>query len=354
MEIISLIPAADAIPVHWLWLQLLLTLTTFLHLVAMNLMLGSGLIALFVPYSSGGEHTALRRDISRTLPYTIAFTVNLGVAPLLFLQVLYGQFFYTSTVLMAGYWLAIVALLLAGYGAAYLFNLRYDSLGRGQLILGTAVALLALVGFLFTNNLSLMQLPESWAAWFSGRSGWLLNLDDAALLPRYLHFLVSAAALGGLGIALFYEVKKRRGDQSGEKWRNLGCSWFSYASMLNFPIGFWFLGYIPASAYDGGTWSGRLFILFLAASIFGAAKAIIAALRCRVLPATAWALATVFFMTVARDLLRVEYLKPWFSLSDLPTQPQYSPFLVFLLVAGAVGWSVWWMLKTVWQAEVNK
>lgn len=354
MDIAALIPSPDAIPVHWLWLQLLLTATTFLHLVAMNLMLGSAFIALVTPHRIGGEVTALRRDIGLTLPYTIAFTINLGVAPLLFLQVLYGQFFYTSTVLMAGYWLAIVGLLIVGYGVAYLFTLRYENQGHSQLYIGTTVALMALVAFLFTNNLSLMQLPATWAAWFAGRSGWLLNLSDAALLPRYLHFLASAVALGGLGIALFYEIKKRGGDNSGEPWRIRGCNWFSYASLINFPIGFWFLAFIPASAYDGSTWTGRIFILLLVATFIGTAKAIIAALRYRVLPATVWGLATVFFMTVARDLLRVEYLKPWFSLSGLPTLPQYSPLVVFLLIAVAIGWSVWWMLKIVWNAEVAK
>lgn len=354
MDIAALIPSPDAIPVHWLWLQLLLTATTFLHLVAMNLMLGSAFIALVTPHRVAGEVAALRRDVGRTLPYTIAFTINLGVAPLLFLQVLYGQFFYTSTVLMAGYWLAIVALLIVGYGAAYLFTLRYETMGDSQLYIGTTVALMALVAFLFTNNLSLMQLPATWAAWFACRSGWLLNLSDGALIPRYLHFLASAVALGGLGIALFYEIKKRGGDDSGEQWRIRGCNWFSYASLINFPIGFWFLAFIPASTYDGATWSGRIFILLLAATIFGIAKAIIAALRCRVVPAACWGLSSVFFMTVARDLLRVEYLKPWFSLSDLPLLPQYSPLLVFLLTAGAVVWVVWWMLKTVWSAEVTK
>jgi hypothetical protein len=354
MDIAALIPTPDALPVHWLWLQLFLTASTFLHLVAMNLMLGSAFIALVTPPGGNGSVVALRRDIGRTLPYTIAAAINLGVAPLLFLQVLYGQFFYTSTVLMAGYWLAIVALLIGGYVAAYLFTLRHETLGQGRLYIGVAVTFLALVAFLFSNDLSLMQLPTSWPAWFAHRSGWLLNLADGALLPRYLHFMASAVAVGGLGIALFYEIKKRGGDDSGAKYRIRGCDWFSYASLINFPIGFWFLAFIPASTYDGATWGGRIFILLLAATIFAIAKAIIAAMRYRVLPATSWALATVFFMTIARDLLRVEYLKPWFALADLPVLPQYSPLLAFLLIGGAVVWVVGWMLKMACSAGVTR
>jgi len=354
MEIASLIPAPDALPVHWLWLQLLLTLTTFLHLVAMNLMLGSGIIALVTPYRLDGEIVALRRDIARTLPFTIALTINLGVAPLLFIQVLFGQFFYTSSVLMASLWLTLVGLLIVGYYAAYMFTMRYKALGKSQLWLGIAVLFLALVGFIFTNNLSLMQQPASWSAWFANRSGWLINLSDTALLPRYLHFLTSAVAIGGLGVAFYYEMRKRRGDNSGEKWRRRGCNWFSYANIVNFPIGFWFLGFIPASAYDGSTWSGRLFILLLAATFIGIAKAIIAAQRCFVIPTTCWALATIFFMTLARDLLRFDYLRDYFSPAALPVQAQYSPLLLFLLLAAVMGWLIVWLLKAAGRTEVNR
>ena len=161
-------------------------------------------------------------------------------------------------------------------------------------------------------------------------------------------------AVGGLGVAFFYEMQKRRGDDSGEKWRQQGCNWFSYASILNFPIGFWFLGFIPASAYDGSTWAGRIFILLLAATVFGIAKAIIAAQRCLVMPATVWALATVFFMTLARDLLRYDYLRDYFSPAALPLKAQYSPLVLFLVLAILVGWLIWWMLKIVWRPEVNR
>lgn len=353
MDTAALIPTPDAIPVHWLWLQLFLTSTTFLHLVAMNLMLGSGVLALAAAPGEQGDQI-LRRDIGRTLPYTIAFTVNLGVAPLLFLQVLYGQFFYTSSVLMASLWLGVVAMLIVAYYAAYLFTIRHQTLGRERGLLGLSVVLLTLTGFLFTNNLSLLQMPTQWGAWFAARDGWLLNWADPALLPRFLHFFASAVALGGLGVALYYELRKRRGDTTGEPWRVRGCNWFSYASMANFPLGFWFLAFIPASAYDGSTVSGRIFILLLAASIFGIAKAIIAAQRGRVLPATFWALATVLFMTIARDLLRLEYLKEWLALAQLPRTSQYSPMFLFLALAAAMAGLIWWMLKTVLSPEVRK
>ncbi len=46
------------------------------------------------------------------LPLVIAFAVNFGVAPLLFLQVLYGHFIYTSSILMGIFWISIIPALI--------------------------------------------------------------------------------------------------------------------------------------------------------------------------------------------------------------------------------------------------
>jgi hypothetical protein len=45
------------------------------------------------------------------------------------------------------------------------------------------------------------------------------------------------------------------------------------------------------------------------------------------------------------------YLKPYFSLSELPYVPQYSPFIIFLLAVLGGVYLVGWMLKTVWNSK---
>jgi hypothetical protein len=71
----------------------------------------------------------------------------------------------------------------------------------------------------------------------------------------------------------------------------------------------------------------------------------------RIISATAWALVTVLLMTLARDILRLAYLKPYFSLPELPYSPQYSSFIVFLLAFVGCIYLVGWMIKTVWNAK---
>ena len=351
MEAVSLIPTPDALQVHWFWLHLLLTLTTFLHFVAMNIMLGTGFIAFASPFWRGNDIMPLNGHIAKTLPYSIAFTINLGVAPLLFLQVLYGQFLYTSSILMAVYWLSIVGLLIVSYYAAYVYRLIDDRGGIGRLYIGATVLLLLVVSFLYSNNVSIMQMPEVWSRYFSDRTGWLLNLSDPALIPRYLHFIASAVAMGGLAIALYFEIRKRRGATDGEEWIRLGCKWFTVATIINFGFGFWFLGALPAAAYNSATLGGKIFFILVVGSVVTIIPSVASAQTGRIISAAAWALVTILLMTLARDILRLTYLKPYFSLSELPYIPQYSPFIIFLLAFVGGGFLVGWILKTVWNAK---
>ena len=351
MDPFSLIPVADAIPVHWFWLHLLLTVTTFLHFIAMNIMLGTGFIAFSLPFWRGDDVMPLNAHIAKTMPYSIAFTINLGVAPLLFLQVLYGQFFYTSSILMGVYWLSIFGILIVSYYAAYAYRLADARTGMGRLYITAAVLLLLGVSLLFSNNISIMQMPEVWTNYFSDRTGWLLNFSDPVLLPRYLHFMASAVAIGGLAIALYFEILKRRGATDGDEWIKLGCNWFTYATIINFGIGFWFLGALPEAAYNPATLGGKIFFVMMIGSVATIIPSVAYAQTGRIISATAWALVTVLLMTLARDILRLTYLKPYFSLSDLPYIPQYSPFILFLLTFLGGIYLVGWMLKLVWNSK---
>ncbi|MFZ5760911.1 MAG: hypothetical protein ACOY32_14940 [Thermodesulfobacteriota bacterium] len=352
MDPASLIPAADALPVHWPLLQFLLTLTTFLHLVAMNVLLGGGVLAFVSSLSRQEADRLLSRDLAGVLPYLLAFTVNFGVAPLLFLQTLYGQFFYTSTVLMAVYWLAIVGLLIIAYYGAYLFLLKFDALRHLRpFVIGLVCLLLLGISFFFTNNISIMQVVESWPGYFANRNGWLVNGADPTLLPRYLHFVLSGIAVGSLAVAVYSDFRHRNGDTAAVLRISLGCRWFAVATGLNFGVGFWFLGTLPSAAHDTSTPAGILFAVTLYGSVATGALSIIKAMTGRVRSAALWTLITVFFMVVARDMVRIASLSPFLSLSELPVVPQYSPFLVFCLLFIAIGLLVRWMVRLVWRME---
>ena len=348
----TLIPTPDILQVPWGWFQVLLLVTLYLHILLMNVMLGSAVIALVNLFRSGGDATPISRDISRKLPFAIAFTVNFGIAPLLFVQVLYGNFFYASSVLMANIWILVIALLIIGYYLAYILNYRFDALHGGRvLLIGFVVAALLTIGFLMSTNFTLMQRPEAWTRYLDRPAGMLLNLGDPTLFPRYLHFMVAAIAVGGLSLALLGDWRLRRGDQSAAAAVHSGCNWFAYATIVNFGIGFWLFGTLPRQqVLDLATLNGILIAVLLLTGIVIGVLAVIYSLQARVRPALYTALTAVLVMILIRDLVRVAYLRPYFSLDDLQVASQYSPMLAFLATfAGGLA-VIYWMLRLAWRA----
>ncbi|MHB8808698.1 MAG: hypothetical protein ACYC9M_01625 [Desulfobulbaceae bacterium] len=347
----ALIPTPDTLQVPWGWFQVLLLFTLYLHILLMNVMLGSAVIALVNLFRSDGNASPLSRDISRALPFAIAFTVNLGIAPLLFVQVLYGTFLYTSSVLMANFWLLAIALLLIGYYLAYLLDYKFDLMHGGRvLLIGAAVAALLAIAFLMSNNFTLLQRPEAWVRYFDHRTGMLLNLSDPTLFPRYLHFMVAAVAIAGLSLALLGDWRLKRGDRSAAAAVHSGCNWFAYATIANFGIGFWFFGALPRQQiFDLTSLNGILIAALLLTGIVLGVLSVIYSLQARVRPALYSALATVLVMILIRELVRVAYLRPYFSLTELQVVPQYSPMLLFLFILAGGLVLIGWMLKLAWR-----
>ena len=127
-----IVPAPDVMPLPAPvgLMEFLLVFTFILHLVPMNFLFGGGLLAAISHMRAGKDerHLRLARRLLELLPVVIAFTVTLGVAPLLFVQVLYGQFLYSSSILMANAWFLVVPALMIGYYIAYLLKFKWESL----------------------------------------------------------------------------------------------------------------------------------------------------------------------------------------------------------------------------------
>lgn len=342
----DLIPVPDAIPVHWGWFQLLLIATFILHLLIMNTMLGTGLITLFREFGPKDSGKRLNKEVSEKLPYTVAFAVNLGVAPLLFLQVLYGHFMYTSSILMAVYWLAVVFELILAYYCIYIYDFKFDELGQSRKIfIALGMILLLWVGFMFTNNMTLMMQPEKWARYFTNPLGTLLNLGDPMVVPRYLHFVVASVAVAGLVQAVVRTIwpKGYFSDQDVKS----GLKWFLNATCVQFVIGLWFLAALPSDKMILFMGKSVYHTLVLVCGVGLGIASVYFSEKQKVWHTLGTALGTVFFMVLARDGLRRAYLEPYFSLGDLKVVSEYSPMILFL-VSLAIGIAVIvYMLKLV-------
>lgn len=343
-----LVPTPDSIPVAWGWFQFLLLLTLPLHLLCMNAMVGSAGIALYARFRPDEASRRLAHELAKIIPFLVAFSVNFGVAPLLFNQVLYGQFLYVSSVLMAVFWLAVIPLLILAYYALYLYDFRFNRAGiTGTLLLGFALLGFFAIGFIYTNNMTLMLDPLKWMAYFQNDGGTILNLTDPSLIPRYLHFMLAALAVGGLTVAIFGTIKQRSDAELGTVAIGLGMPTFSWLSLAQIPIGVWFLLSLPREVmllFMGrnllatGIFIGALLLVLLV---------LVSGFKGKVYVSAALAVFLVVLMSFLRAYVRTGFHKPYFSVDTLTVVPQYGPMILFFvtLLAGLI--CIAWMLKRV-------
>jgi hypothetical protein len=214
-----------------------------------------------------------------------------------------------------------------------------------------STTLVLIIGFIYTNNLTLSQVPAHWAQkYFSSTAGWDLNLSEPTLLPRYLHFMTAAVAVSGLYLVLIAWTKWKQDQEYARAIFQLGGKAFLYATMAQFVIGFWFLFSLPKALRMVFMGADPLTTSLLCFGIVGALVSIFlmsAALkkgniRLAALGVTGITALVVLAMSVMRELLRMAYLKPYYNPRQFAVQTQWSPFLLFLalFVAGVFFWFV--------------
>ncbi len=341
-----IIPTPDAIPVHWGYFQFFLLLTFPLHLLFMNAMLGSAVVAFFQHFRKDPQAKKLAHWIGIFLPITVAFAVNFGVAPLLFLQMLYGHFVYVSSVMMGVFWIGMIQLLIVAYYGTYLYDFKFKSLGNSApWVLSGSILIFLFIGFMFSNNMTLMLHPERWVAYFSNRSGMFLNLSDTILWPRYLHMITGALAVGGLFTALISLFKRRRDPELSSYGVQVGMQTFFRLTLLQVVIGLWYLTSLDSAMMMQFLGRDTLYSVIFITAMGLVACVLWAGWQQRPVLSLLVVTVLLYCMSFMRDMIRSEYLKPYFDVSSLPVNPEYSSLVLFVvtLVVGVI--TVFWLIK---------
>ena len=350
-----IIPTPDTLPIPAPvpLIAFLQHLTFLAHLLFMNALFG-GLALSYVGFRRGRDprnpEYRLADAVTKLLPTLFAGTVTFGVAPLLFMQVLFGNFFYTASIAVGWAWLGVIGLLLLAYYATYYNAFRGPRLGagaRGAVALA-ATLLVALIAFVYSNNMSLMLRPDRWTAlYLAAPGGTSLNLGDAELWPRYLHMVLGALAIGGLLLALW--GRTRRDAEVAALAVRRGIAFFAWTTAANLAVGLWFvfalprnvrmemMGEVPLSTALFGVG----FLLGLA--VFAIALVMRFAERPRSpVPLATLALVLLAVMVLLRDTVRGGHLAAWFRPEAFTVRTQGLPLALFalLLVAGlaVVAW----------------
>jgi len=214
------------------------------------------------------------------------------------------------------------------------------------------VLLLASIAFVYSNNFTLMLAPERWLdLYHSNASGWNLNSPEPSLLPRYLHFVLGALAVSGLGLVV---MGLREREDGYRQWLiEQGSLLFTGTTLLNVGVGFWFLVKLPGPvrlAFVGGNGFATALLgvgmllplaaiahLIMAKANKSPKRQLAIGVSCGVL--------TVAAMVVMRDVLRNLALAPCFSPNRLPVAPQWGVILLFVLffIAGLA--TLYYMLR---------
>ncbi len=360
------IPPLDAMPVPapiWL-LKGLLWVTFAIHLVLMNLTLGGSLLSAVYAFKGKERDLDVSRKLAKTLPFAMPFTITFGVAPLLFVQVLYGPLFYSATILMATPFLAVIADLIVAYYLMYLLGWKWKSLGRLQGYLATLVFLmLGYVGFTFSNVYTLLTSPDRFRAlYLADPTGMHFNLADGTVIPRFLHMLLAAVAVTGLYIAYLGQRRLKLEPELGRWQFKSGITWFAGATVANFGVGVWWLVALPREGmltFMGGSGLATgAFAIGLVAALAALMVALLGINSLRPMPklmgAVHFLTLTIVCMVLMRDALRDQLLKPFYNVWSQPTEPQ-SVAIGLFLVLFVLGLAVCvWLLRAARKAAKEK
>jgi len=266
--------------------------------------------------------------------------------------VLYGQFFYTSSIVMAWPWFFVLVLLTVAYYGFYYASFQNGlTAGRAGSVTLFSVILVTCIGFIYSNNITLMQVPARWnAKYLANPSGWNLNLSEPTLIPRFLHFFVAAVAVGGLLLVFMAKANWERDRAYARQLFQFGGKAFMYATMAQILVGFWFLFSLPRDLRMVFLGDNPLATGLLLVGLTGGIGAILLmsdALRKENIRMAAYTVGgllgvVILCMVVIRDILRDAYLKPYFRPGQFAVQTQWSvlPLFLLLFVAGVLLWLV--------------
>ncbi|WP_324715768.1 hypothetical protein U7230_10355 [Carboxydochorda subterranea] len=347
-----LIPAPDpiGIPAPPALLQFLLVFTYILHSLFVGVVVGGSALALAGVSGSlreTGVGRVLGGHLAQALPVAMAFAITIGVAPLLFVQLLFGQFFYTGSVFMGWAWFSVIPVLIVGYYGLYAWALgQRDGVNRTAGLV-VALAAFAWVAFVMVNNMSLYAHPERFPALFN-LSGTALNTGEPTLLPRYLHALLNFLVIGASYALAAGHVLTGTNAQAGQTLRRMGLRWLIGSAVLQIPVSLWYYVALPVTLRHGTLQDLGAAVALLSGAVMLVAWLAAERARSRGLLAVVASLFTVTMavgLAIARHGVRMASLQPAISPEAWKLAPQWPQFILFalLLVAGLVfvGYLLW-------------
>lgn len=179
-------PFTASAPSAWLALYLV---TFALHVVLISYVVAGTAYALVQALRRAEDPVAERaRDL---LPFMLGLGITAGVAPLLFLQLLYQRQFYTANLLLGPRWGAVVPALIVGFYALYLAKATATMRWR-RAALAVALGFFTFVAWSWSELHLVMQDQPAWREMYAAGDRFYAQ---TGVLPRLLLWLGAMASL---------------------------------------------------------------------------------------------------------------------------------------------------------------
>jgi hypothetical protein len=319
-----------------LWLLTLLHLLTLsLHFAAMNFLVGGIIAVLWGGFNSHADHPVVLRLV-QLFPTVMAATVTLGVAPLLFLQLVYPRQVYSSAIVMGWFWLLVIAAAILSYyllyGAAFAGGRRPQ---RRRALLFTALLGLLYVSVVYSSVFSMAERPDLVKELYArDQSGLRWNPEVGDYILRWLHMILGGVTVGGFFVGLL-------GKSDAAAFR-VGRNMFLWGMILAALAGF---GWLFALGEHLKPLMRTPAIWALNAGIVLAAGSMHFFFKKRWIPAALMLFVSLFLMVYTRHCVRLLRLDGVYNPASMRVAPQWSPFVLFAACFVAALAAVAYMLR---------
>lgn len=160
--------------------------TLVLHVAFMAYVLaGSAYLATIAVWQREDRDDPFAGMLRSWLPFMLGVAITAGVAPLLFVQILYRTQFYTANLLLFHRWMAVLPMLLVGFYLLYLSKTRWAEQRPRWVAAAIAVPTAACFGFVAwswtENHLLSLQGQDVWTEQYLSDS---LVFSSAEVAPR--------------------------------------------------------------------------------------------------------------------------------------------------------------------------
>jgi len=341
------------VPFYPVVFQGLYILTWALHIAFVLLSLGAMGLSIYGTFKQKSDSTwkILTPHLIQTGKISISILIVLGVAPLLFTQVIYDPNWYVANTL-SGMWVFIfIYTLILGYIMYYWYyyaNKKRE--GGGKLVGTVSFAILVFAGILMHSFAVTSIMPNDWMNMYApngivDNSGWTMNVKVVRLA-----FMVSLAIpVVGIFLQNYSRFLSTRPDFSEE--------FIDYTAKLGTKLGI--VGLV-ISAILFALWMlqiGYLLNPLSIAIVIGVVVLLYMIYKNNNSYITTGVLVVVaLLISGMRELVRFDIMsKLGYSIYDYPVNleiPSIVMFLLTFLVLGGVG--VTWLLTMAWKVGKNQ